>query len=112
MIHRQAYLAAGLISLFLISAPARADEPALVQGVVTVDGEPLKQGAILIFTDDDHFVGAKVKDGKYAKITLPPGTYKVAFHGNGVPERFRSEKSGLQASVKSGENSFDFALSK
>jgi hypothetical protein len=107
-----ARIAVALVALFLMAVPAQAEELALVRGSVTVDGEPLKQGMILFFTDDDHFTGAKIKDGKYPAIKLPAGACKVAIQGERVPRKFQSENSGLQAMVKLGENLFDFSLTK
>lgn len=117
-------------------------EVGIVQGKVTLDGQPLT-GASVVFEDAARGISVNAplaadgtfKARTYDKPGLPPGTYRVAVRpgsvGSGeaplvgdadptaappitVPERYRSVKtSELIAQVNAGKNPpLEFALTK
>lgn len=85
-------------------------EVAIVEGTVTLDGNPLADGKIT-FYDGDQFVGAKIKQGKFRVTNAALGQRKAVIEGKGVPAKFSSEETApLVAQFKAGKNVFDFAL--
>lgn len=99
----------------LVTASPAAAADGKVSGQVTLDGKPLAAGRVTFHREDGQFVGAKVKDGKYAIDRVPAGTRTVTFEGKGVPAIFTMDStSPLRVEIKEGEskNTFDFALSK
>src|SRR4051794_31686780 len=91
-----------------------ADPAGTVQGKVTLDGQPVAGGRIILYVGGDQFVGAKLKaDGTYRLGRVPPGEHRVVVEAPGVPAKFASEKeSALAVKVVPGENSIDIVLLK
>lgn len=112
----QRILLIGAFAIFgLISAasPAAGSEIGEAKGVVTLDGKPLADGKITLYRDNGQFVGAKIKDGKFAIDFVPAGAFKVTLEGKDVPAKYGLEDaSGLTVMVTAGKNVFDFNLSK
>jgi hypothetical protein len=101
---------AACCALLLTPAPSLAAD-GKVEGVVVIDGKPLDAGKVFFHLDSGEFVGAKVKDGKYAVSRVPAGKRKVAAEGKGVPAKYGSEEtSGLTLEVKEGARTFDVEL--
>ena len=108
-----------LIAVFAIlgssfaASPSAGAELGEATGVVTLDGKPLADGKITLYRDNGQFVGAKIKDGKFAIDFVPAGTLKVTLEGKEVPAKYGLEDaSGLTVTVTAGKNVFDFSLSK
>lgn len=109
-----------------------------VTGMVTYDGQPLKEGRINFTPSDPNakdpvFGGAPIKDGKYTidkEVGLVPGKYNVAISGSsseidkgdspgsakGLPKELLPDKyntkSTLTAEIKSGGNTVNYTLEK
>lgn len=82
-----------------------------VTGEVRVNGKPLASGRIFFHLENGQFVGAKVKDGKYAVSRVPAGTRKISVEGKGVPAAFASEETtSLQVEIKGGAATHDIDL--
>lgn len=102
---------------------------ASVSGAVTLDGQPIGAGSVLLVSERGLGVSAELqRDGKYA-IRCLPGKYFVAVsppppadplapQAAGapspevkIPKSYQDAgTSGLLAEVKDGTNSFDFSL--
>jgi hypothetical protein len=106
---------------------------ATVSGEVTIDGQPLDEGAIVFFPFSGSAADAvrgNIKDGKY-KVGPNPGQYKVQIsaqilvekrkasdnpnapfilvHDERLPDRYHS-KTELSFDVKPGSNTKDWSL--
>jgi hypothetical protein len=96
--------------------PAADVEIAAAQGTVTLDGQPLETGRIILHQKDGQFFGAKLKDGKFKLDHVPVGKYVVTIErkiegADSLPRKYSSEdKSELTVEVKKGANTLDFAL--
>ena len=118
----------GLWALFmaaLFSGCSNGDRPPLgqVSGTVTLDGEPL-YGVIVMFKPDEGRPATGVTDaeGKYQLVyrygvngaKIGPNTISFAYptgeSGAPIPEKYAG-KTTLKEEVKSGSNTFNFALS-
>ncbi|MEX0725729.1 MAG: hypothetical protein WD065_05640 [Planctomycetaceae bacterium] len=97
---------------FSASHASAADELAKVEGTVTLNGQPLKSGAILFWVDETQFFGAKLDDnGKYHHSFVLAKKMTVTILGEGVPEKYSSaETSGLTFQFQKGENTINFEL--
>jgi hypothetical protein len=100
------------LSLFATRSASADETDAPVKGVVHVEGKPVVAGKIIFYVDDDEFVGAKIKDGKYKITRVPAGNWRVAIESKEVPEKFWDEEtSGLQVRIKARvSNTIDFDL--
>ena len=101
--------------MLLVSATSLAstDEPtAPVSGTVTVNGQPIETGKIIFSLEDDEFMGAKIKDGKYHIKRLPAGTWRVAIQSKSAPKKYGEEDtSPLTVKIQGGvSNTIDFDL--
>lgn len=102
-----------IFALFTAASPAAEAELAKATGVVTFEGKPLAEGKITLYRDNGQFVGAKIKDGKYAIDFIPVGMFRVTLEGKDVPPKYSLEDaSGLTVTTTAGKNVFDFSLSK
>jgi hypothetical protein len=88
----------------LLSYPARAAAAdGKVTGMITFKGKPLAAGKVIFHLENDQFVGAKVKDGKYTVDRVPVGTRTVTIEAKGIPLKYAGENtSGLTLQVKEG----------
>lgn len=103
-----------------------------VTGVVTLNGQPLPDGAVSFYDDSTgNSAGGTIENGKFEiSDPVPAGAYKVAIHppeppqpddvasseqasvnAELIPFGYQDESaSGLTATVVEGPNSFEFAL--
>jgi hypothetical protein len=72
-------------------AAAKAEDLTTVRGIITLKGKPVTAGRIIIYLDNDQFVGAKIKDGRYTVDRVPLGQHRVSIEGNGVAPRYAAE---------------------
>jgi hypothetical protein len=116
MIHRRHVLAAVVLGLCLLATgrDSAAQSGTPVHGNVKFEGKPLAAGRIVFYLDDDEFIGAKIKDGRFKLRYVPEGTWRVAIESLDVPAKYRGEEtSGLSVQVRAGvTNRFDFELAK
>lgn len=72
-----------------------------INGIVTFQGAPLKEGEVLVRTDDGKFsAGARVADGKFV-LSAPAGPSKVEISAmRDVPGEFREENPGERVPVR------------
>lgn len=98
----------------LAAAPAAADEKApSVNGIITLNGQPLPLGKITFHLDDGQFVGSKIKDGTYKVGLIPKGQWRVTVEGRGVPAKYASEKtSSLTVTIVPDINTLDFDIKR
>lgn len=99
----------------LMAVPALVAEEAVtkVVGTIVLDDQPLPRGKITFYLDDDQFVGAKVRDGKFQVKNVPVGEWSIVIEGDGVAPQFTSEeRTPLRVTVKKGENMFAFDIKK
>jgi hypothetical protein len=102
-----------VVAWFLLACPCPAaeEESASVKGTITLDGKPLAGGRIVFHLDNDQFVGAKIKCGKYRLDRVPTGKHKVTIEFKDVPARYSSEdQSKLTVVIAKGEMTLDFSL--
>lgn len=122
-----------LFGLALLAGCGGGGPGATVEGSVTLDGQPLQEGAISFVPADGKTAsaGGTITDGKYS-VAVPPGPKRVeitaskvvgqrpAYAGDPnspmiditksiVPPRYNSQ-SELTLEVQSGDNQKDFAL--
>lgn len=75
---------ASFVGLVLIlSLPGCGDNKSVVQGRVTLDGEPLAGGVVEFFPKDGKSPSGKpgmIKDGTYEASDVPVGTVRVEIH--------------------------------
>lgn len=90
-----------------------------VSGVVTVGGEPLEAGEIVLSPRDPSVprVSARIVQGRYLMphvgVGAGPnaGRYDVTIKGKAVPARYRNQgTTGLMVQIQGGENVVDFEL--
>lgn len=131
-------VAAGLCVLLSACGGEQGPEMATVKGKVTFQGKPLSAGTVNFTPNDPNGAPANANiapDGTYSLQTTNPddgarvGSYKVTISGKDpnamntalpgapvevksiVPEKYEDPaQSGLTADVKSGSNTFDWAL--
>jgi len=92
---------------------AADEELATVGGRVTYQGKPLTDGKITFHLQDDQFVGARIKNGKFRVDRVPAGVVKVTIESKKVrlPAKFASpETSGLSVEIKKGKVPVNFML--
>lgn len=128
---RHSWILAPLLGLGLLSGcwSGGGPETASVSGAVTLDGQPIGAGSVLLVSERGLGVSAELqRDGKYA-IRCLPGKYFVAVSPPPpadplapkaapapspevkIPKPYQDAgTSGLLAEVKDGTNSFDFSL--
>ena len=118
---------------FMSSLAGCHGSKASVEGTVTLDGQPIDDGALAFRASGKPVLSATIREGgKYqleqaGKSWVEPGQYSVTVRGYKpdpntdpnvppnpkviTPEKYASATtSGLSAEVKSGSNSFDFDL--
>jgi hypothetical protein len=101
-----------LAAALLAGQTVVADEPiATVKGVVTHNGKPVEKGRIFFHLDKDQFVGAKIKDGRFAVERVPVGSWRITVEGQGVPGIYQAEeRTPLRAEIRKEPNHLDLAL--
>jgi hypothetical protein len=129
----QPFALSSAVVLFVVAATGcGGDGLAEVKGIVTVDGEPAKVGAITFIPVDgaSQTAGAKIVDGAYT-ARVAPGTFKVEVRvskvvgerksyqaadapvkqelAESLPPRY-NDQSELMFEVKPGENQKDYQL--
>ena len=118
------------VLLLLVFAGCGPGGPATyaVQGTVTYDGKPIKQGDILFIPDDAAFApeGGKIIDGKYEMVSKG-GVCRVQISAldidentewisgspiasNYIPERYNQQTTLTADVTAGGDNRFDFSL--
>lgn len=133
-------LSAALVAVVALLTSSCSDSPGTVKGIVTLNKQPLKSGLITFESqvgNKDAFWAA-IRDGAYETGSIPSGPCKVtvihsavaakpeeevggndlvptrnpgARSDSEVPEKYhRSDTSGLEYSVKPGENKYDVNL--
>jgi hypothetical protein len=110
------------------------DGKTVVNGTVTLDGEPVPKGAVTFVRSDGDLVreGAVIEKGAF-QVRVPPGKYRIEVNGRKVvgkktqkgmngqdeeielteelfPEKYNL-KSELTADIKSGDNPVKLELS-
>jgi len=89
---------------------------AAVSGVVTLRGQPLAGGEVVLVTLDEKlprvFTAALQADGSYSfKDALPAGRYAALVTGPAVPPKYHTTTtSGLTVEVKAGSNMHNLDL--
>lgn len=102
-----------IFGLITAASPAAEAELGKATGVVTFEGKPLAEGKITLYRDNGQFVGAKIKDGKFAIDFIPVDMFRVTLEGKDVPPKYSLEDaSSLTVTVTAGKNEFNFNLSK
>jgi hypothetical protein len=63
-----------------------------VLGEVTLDGQPVKDGAVMFFPADGQGQtgGAAIKEGKFVAEQVPVSKMKVEIHGNKVVGKYKA----------------------
>jgi hypothetical protein len=104
-------LAVASCCLLLLFPPPAAAADGKVTGMITFKGKPLDAGKVIFHLDNDQFVGAKVKDGKYTVDRVPEGARTVTIEAKGIPLKYTLEHtSGLKLQVKEGTQTHDINL--
>ena len=100
------------LAAFAMAPPLGAEEGlARVQGVVTVDGVPLREGKLALHADGARPIEIPIKEGKYTADKVPAGKKIVTVKGAGVPTKYGSpDTSGLIVEIETGANELDFDL--
>ena len=102
-----------IFGLITVASQASGAELGKATGVVTFEGKPLAEGKITLYRDNGQFVGAKIKDGKFAIDFVPAGMFRVTLEGKDVPAKYALEDAtSLAVTVTAGKNEFNFSLSK
>ncbi len=92
------------LALGLLVGTAEPPVTCTVSGIVTLRGKPLERARIIFHLDNDQFVGAKIRDGKYRVERVPPGRWKVTVEAEGLPARYASEEqSALMVEIPKDE---------
>lgn len=119
---------AGVLLVLVLAAGCGGSGKINIHGKVTLDGQPVANGAIRFTTTDGKGqpVGGVIKDGEY-EAEVPPGSYKVEINsskavakrkGEGpggerfeecIPSQYNSA-SKLTVQVKSDKREYDFPL--
>ena len=116
-----------VVCLLLAGCNAGSDQ-VTVTGTASFEGQPIADGEIQFLADggDGTMAGSPIKDGKFS-FQAKPGSKKVKITGmreegvakdglpnyvSYIPKKY-NEQTTLKEEVKSsGENKFDFALTK
>jgi hypothetical protein len=98
-----------------VAAKPPAARTGQVEGLVTLDGQPLAAAEVTIVTLDlprPRVFTAKVANGAYAFADeLPAGKYVLIVTGKGVPEKFATTlTSGLRVEVAGGPSELNLDL--
>ena len=87
----------GAVAIFLglvtNGREAAAQTPTRISGHVAFNGKPLAAGKLVFSLDDDEFVGARIKDGRFKLKYVPSGTWRVAIESDDVPAKYRGEET-------------------
>lgn len=120
-----------LVSLFLVVGCGKANDMGIVEGTITLDGQPVDSGEI-VFRDPSrqvHSVSGRITNGQYLVESFPasmqveiwgfrevPGKFvehnpgvKIPLTEQYIPPKY-NEKSDLLVEVVQGQNAFDFVL--
>jgi hypothetical protein len=83
-----------------------------VMGKVTLKGQPLKDGDVILVNEDGKSSKGKINpDGTFLLEKLKPGRYKVVIEGDGVPAKYQKEDtSPYTVDVKEGRTEADYNL--
>jgi hypothetical protein len=127
-----------VLVLVLFSAGCSRKDVALVEGVVTYNGDPIESGLIVFQPNQGRTAGAPIVNGKYSLEVLPgamPGENKVKVtwlkktgekytppppsppgivvevEEQVIPPKYNTETT-LVTSLKPGRNVYDLALEK
>ncbi len=86
--------------LLLAGAAGCGDGKAKLKGRVTLDGEPLTAGAVLLVRTDGELVreGGVITNGAFT-TTLPPGKYRVEINARKVVGKEIAESAGQKAEI-------------
>ena len=100
--------------LFSLAGCARSDV-GIVTGIVTVDGQPVKNGMIAFFAEDGlaPTTGAQITDGHY-RAEVRPGRCRVEIRLQKAPKPLPvkyHDESELSLDVMPGENEQNYDLS-
>ena len=121
-----------VLVLAALAASGCGRSPPILEGIVTLDGEPIDAGTIELFPADGKgpTAGTGIKAGRYRMATAEgpkkvwinspqkDGTKMLDPGGSGqmidrrvesVPARYH-EKTGLEITIKPGRNTHDFTL--
>src|SRR4029079_17294443 len=90
----------GGLGLLVVRAGCGREKPTL-DGTVTLDGEPLASGSVLLVKTDGGLVreGAGIKDGAF-QVKLPPGTYRVEINARKVVGKIKVTDIGAAAEAE------------
>ena len=131
--HKTLLRTASVAALAVVMTGCGSGKP-VREGVVTLDGEPIANGSILLMpaTGKGQTAGTGIVDGRY-RMEASPGPMKVIINSprksdkkifdpaaedtsrmadlyvERVPERY-NEATELEVTVVPGRNTFDFAL--
>jgi len=96
----------------LATRPATADEKVpVIDGKLTLDGQPIADGTIVFHLDDDEFVGTRIKDGAYKVTRVPAGQWRGTITGRGVSAKVSlGGTSRLRVEIRHGRNTIAFDL--
>jgi hypothetical protein len=102
-------IAACVLGLFLFaSLPGCGDGKGSVNGTVTLDGQPVANGAVTFVKSEGSLVreGAVIKDGGF-QARVPPGKYRIEVNAQKVVGK-RKQKgfSGAEEEVEITEEMF------
>ena len=118
---------AWVVLSILLTGCGEEDQTTL-SGEITLDGEPVKSGFILVYGPVNGWVSENIQDGKYevispplGEVTLvvsdgsprPPGWKPDSAHyrpGSIPPQYTAKEVSPLKTEVKEGSNTFDVRM--
>lgn len=120
----------GLIFLFVLGMGCGGPNTGNVSGKVTVNGQPLPAGMLIITGENQKSITADIKDGNYAVANVPLGKAMIAIRDSPaapdpmkvdvsklarapalVPKKYeKNETSGLTLIVVKGENDFPIDL--
>ncbi len=82
-----------------------------VSGMVTLDGQPLAEGKLVLHPRIGPPIEIEISDGAFAAKDVPVAQMRVVIRGEGVPESFgREETAALVVQTKAGANVFNFEL--
>lgn len=82
-----------------------------VSGRVTLDGQPLAKGRLVLHPPDGRPIEIEITDGAFAAKDVPIAEMRVVIQGEGVPESFaRKETTALVVQTLAEANVFNLEL--